>query len=66
MRTIKAAHTMVSSPQVTARWARKAPSRWQHYKRRATFYAVEITKLALFIAFAWLVAFGYMVLKFGE
>ena len=66
MRTIKVAHTMVSSPQVTARWARKAHSRTEHYKRRITFYLVETARIVAFALMVWWISYGSLKLMPGE
>lgn len=66
MRQLKAVHTMVSSPQVTARWARKAPSRTEHYKRRTMFYFAEVLKMVAVVIICYLIAYGSLKLMFGE
>jgi hypothetical protein len=66
MKQLKAAHTMITEPHLTARWARKSPSKTTHYKRRGAFYLAEVAKMVLVASLCYLIACGSLKMMFGE
>jgi hypothetical protein len=57
---------MITEPHLTARWARKSPSRTTHYKRRVVFYSTEVLKMLLVASLCYLIACGSLKMMFGE
>lgn len=66
MKLLATTATVISNDALTSRWARKSPTRKDHYKRRFIFYAKHMLEIALVIGLLWLIASGYLYLKFGS